>query len=199
MRLVKSITPFLLLLIVCLMTPLVAAAASAETVPMVDYAYQAPLWVQVGLAGLATGLTVQMMAKNPDTGEEERIQFDSEDEDTFLKRLQHFVGLKSKAKVKPVQEKLDATEKENDGLRGMIVGEILRIKKLTSVDDEGEPTFDVEKEQKYLEGLPADRLKMEYERLPKREELKVEQVTTSEEPDDSPDGLYAELAPEEDE
>ena len=179
MRLVKTFAPALIALLLMLFTPLVAAAASAETVPAVDYAMQAPLWMQVSLVGLATGITVHLTAKNVDTDEEESINLDTEDRSTLINRLKHYVGLKTRAATKPLQEQLTASQEENSGLRDIIVGEILRVKKLTQTGEDGEPSFNVEKEKKYLEGLPAERLKMEYERIPQREELKVESVTKS--------------------
>ena len=179
MRLVKTIAPALIALLLVLFTPLVAAAASAETVPLVDYAMQAPLWMQVSLVGLATGITVQLTATDPDTGDEKILDLDSEDKSSFLKNIKRYVKLKVQEKLSPTKAELKAEREENDNLRGLIVGEILRVKKLTQTGEDGEPGFDVEKEKKYLEGLPAERLKMEYERIPQREELKVESVTES--------------------
>lgn len=58
-------------------------------------------------------------------------------------------------------ENASELQSENETLRGVMVGEVVRRKKLSG-NLEGEDA--VQQEQQFLEGLPAERLKMHYER-----------------------------------
>ena len=177
----RSASVFLLLLACLLLAPL-AHAASGASLPD-----GAPL-TAVGLALGCTlmGVTVYLSARNHEKERDESILLDTDNDkqEELAEKIQHYASLKAQEKLGPLEEKSEHLASELSSLKTMVVGEIVRIKKLTAPkNDEGETTLDVEKEAAYLEGLPAERLQMEYERLPeKAETLSVTATTTDAEP-----------------
>lgn len=178
MHLVKHFGALALALLFVAFAPLVAAAASLETV---THASPAPLWAAVGLAGLGAVIHLKIGKRS--------VTLDAEDPSSAHKydeALEAHVEAEKEAAAAPIKENLQAAKEEGSALRGIVVGEILRIRKLTAGED-----FDVEGEKKYLDGLPAERLKMEFDRLPKREEIQLKAKTRNEAPDDSEDPVAA--------
>ena len=188
------ILPLLLMLALAGVTNASAAAEGAG-----GYMGTAPGTVAaLGLGAIALGTVVHLSGTNED-GEEESVMLDTENDDSqgLLKKLKRAAKLKAQAIIGPAKEKLEAAQAENETFRDIIVGEVLRIKKLTAGQDgEGNYDFDVEQEKQYLEGLPADRLKMEYERLPNSEDVKVEQTTTEGEKQGEEDDELQKLRPD---
>lgn len=185
MRLLKSslnaVTTLLLTILLLFTAAPVQAAAQAEAGS--GYGFMTALSVGAFFLG---GAVLQLTARD---GEGEKtITLDTEDEpQTLLGRVKEYAQLKVSEVKSSLQAKLTAAQEENEGLRGILVGEILRIKKLKAgTGEDGEPDFDVEDEKTYLEGLPVERLKMEWKRLPAREEVTAPQTkTTGGAPDDA--------------
>jgi hypothetical protein len=165
------------------------------SVPVVDQTYTSePLpfsgfWYTT-MGFLAIGTVITLRAKDA-TGTKKVIALDTEKSLEFQEGIDTYADLKAEEVAVPLRTQLKVAEGQRDGYRDIIVGEILRIKRLAAPKDkDGKDTFDLEAEKSYLEGLPAERLRMEFDRLPvKREDLKVETVTTGDSPSD-PDDPY---------
>lgn len=178
MHLVKHIGRLLMLVTIAALTPLAAAAAAVDVIPQFG---PAPIWAAVGLAGLGAVIHLKIGKRS--------VTLDAEDPASAHKydeALEEHVETEKEAALAPVSEELTAAQEEGAALRSILVGEILRIRKLTAGED-----FDVEDERKYLDGLPAERLKMEFDRLPKREDIKLKAVTKNEQPADQDDPVAA--------
>jgi len=85
-----------------------------------------------------------------------------------------------------LQADLDATEEELSAMTDLVVSEIIRRQKLAGQIGE-DAELSVEDQREYLEGLPAERLQMEWERAPSEEDLSgsTETATTGDDPDET--------------
>ena len=144
----------------------------------------------VALMGTAH-VTVRTEDKNG-----ERQAFDLEvDEDSPQEQVQaieRYAETREEAARADLQADLDSTEEELDEMRDLVVSEILRRQKLAGQVGE-DADLSVEDQREYLEGLPAERLQMEWERAPKGEDLSgsTQNHTTGDDPDDARTDLDA--------
>jgi hypothetical protein len=98
--------------------------------------------------------------------------------------------------VPELREELSKTEDELDTIREVLVSDIVRRKKLAGKYD-GEDALDQAEDQEFLEGLPAGRLKMHYERAPSGEELSTDAATSNDDPPEgNPDDVYGDAVVE---
>ena len=82
-----------------------------------------------------------------------------------------------------LRSELNAVQHDLATAKEAIVSDIVRRKKLAGEYD-GDDGLDQEADREYLEGLPVDRLKMEYKRAPSDAELDTSSATGNETPDD---------------
>lgn len=134
------------------------------------------LLLMVGMARLT------LRTQNAD-GEAVSLDAHVEDDhaDDSTSAIQRYAELETESAVAEVRQDLEVVTAERDAMRDLMVGEILRRKQLAGLVADGEDAKDgqlkVEDEREYLLGLPAERLKMEYERAPKPAELSAEAKT----------------------
>lgn len=125
----------------------------------------------------ASPIAFAVTRRDGDITRDEVINLDA-DADNFPGELQRVIALRVEAGVGPVQASLSAAQAENAALRALVVGDIIRLRRIT-----GEA--DVEKETRYLVGLPMERLQMEWERTD-RAATPEKPVTGSDAPPDEP-------------
>lgn len=104
-------------------------------------------------------------------------------EEQAMKQLRTFYTQSKEEGAAPMKTRLDAAEAYGQAVRDILVGEIIRLRKLSAPTSEGgEEQFNAEAERQYLEGLPADRLAMEWRRTPAPETVKTDAKTKNENP-----------------
>jgi hypothetical protein len=122
---------------------------------------------------------------------DQNVALDPEDAtsaDRYYAALSAHVDAERNAASEPLKEQLTASKEDASAVRGILVSEIVRIKRLSQKD------LDAEKETAYFEGLPHERLKMEWDRLPKSEEINLSASTKNETPADG--NIVSELDPD---
>lgn len=184
MRALKTLAFGVLAVLFVLCLAPVTAAHAAEAAP---FAGPAPLGTLLTIAGLgAAGIVVRLSAKKYDgEGESrtERFSLDS-DSDQFAEQLEDFGEAKREEGAAPLRLELSATEKTSHEYRDILVGEVLRVQKLSAEDPE---KFDVETERAYLETLRPDQLKLHFDKARQAaQELKLKASTSNEDPADAP-------------
>ena len=113
-------------------------------------------------------------------GRDEIVHLDA-GKDTFASDLTEVIRLKQAESAAPLTTRITALEAENATFRDMLVGEIVRLKRV-----EGET--EVKAETDYLCSLPVERLQMEWSRANKGAAPPVP-VTTPDAPE-SPNGEW---------
>lgn len=187
-----------------LMVALVAvtnASAAAESYAMGAGGYMgiAPgTALALGAGAVGLGAVLRLDGQNED-GDPASVTLDTDNDDSqgLFDKIQRAAKLKAQEIIGPTQEQLEAAQGENSTFRDALIGEIVRVEKLSAGDD-----YDTEAEREFYDGLPAERLTKHYRRkvVEQRSELSVEQATTEGEPQGpEEDDLYSELSPSEDE
>lgn len=192
MHILNRSIALLIVFLLAVFTPLVAAAASAEAVPI---AGNAPLFTSIALAGLGVGAVITLRAKDS-AGHNKLFALDPDKPQEAAEAVAQYEELKAQEVKAPLEAIIQRLKAEITLLREKIAGEILRVRKLTAQEPE---KFDLEAEKLYLMGdeakniepLSVERLLLEFDRLPKREELKVEPATTADKPEDPADPYAA--------
>ena len=179
----------LVVLLLALFTPLVAAAAQAAQPGPVGGIL--PIATVVGLAGL--GAVISLRAKDA-SGNKKSFAVQAEDgkESEAMDSIEAYGDLRADAAAAPLESALERLKAETNQLREILAAEIIRVKKLTAPTSEGgEADFDVEQERLYLlgndetPGLPVSRLKVEYEKaVQEAQELSVDPKTDGSPPQD---------------
>lgn len=176
----------LFVVLLAIMTPLVSAASSLDAAPDIG---PAGLLTTIGLLGLGT--VISLRAKDQ-AGNKRMLTVDTEKPAEAADTIDQYAELKAEEVASPLRETITTLTASLKSAKDILVGEIIRIRMLTAPKGEGgEPDFDATTETAYLEGLPVERLRMEFDRLPKRDALTVEGTTTSDAPADT--DVYAGL------
>lgn len=180
MRALKLLSLSLLAVLFVLCLAPITAAHAAEVAPI---AGPAPLSTLLSLVGLgAAGIVVRLSAKKYDEKGEtrtERFNLDS-DSDQYAEQLETFGEAKLDEGAAPLRLELSATEKSRDEYRDLVIGEVLRVQKLSAAEPD---KFDVETEKAYLETLRPDQLKLHFDKArTAAAELKLKPSTSNEDP-----------------
>jgi hypothetical protein len=126
----------------------------------------------------------------------EPVSLDAEVEDDAAEEsvdaIERYAELEAESRTADLRSQLQDIEEDAGEMRDIIVSDILRRQKLSGEVGE-EADLSVEDQRDYLQGLPADRLKMEWERAPKGEDLSgaTSPATTGDAPDDGTTDLDA--------
>lgn len=147
----------------------------------------------ISLPALLGFAHVTFRTQNAD-GETVSLDADVEDDsaEESVEAIERYAELEAESQTADLQARLDETEEEADQMRELVVGDILRRQKLAGEIGE-DAELSVEDQREYLQGLPAGRLKMEWERAPKGEDLSgaTRPATTGDAPSDETGGLDA--------
>lgn len=138
----------------------------------------------VAMMGMAH-VTVRTKDKN---GESQAFDLEVGDDapQDQVQQIERYAETREERARADLQADLDATEEELSAMTDLVVSEIIRRQKLAGQIGE-DAELSVEDQREYLEGLPAERLQMEWERAPSEEDLSgsTEMVTTGDDPDET--------------
>ncbi len=195
MRALSKILASTLTLLILMMTPLMAAAASLDAAPQIG---PAPLLAALGLVGLGTVITLK--ARDA-TGNKKTFALDTEKPAEMSEVIDQVVELRTEEATAPLHATITRLKSVIQLLREKMAAEIMRVETLAAPrNDKGETQYDAEAQKTYylgdnerhIEPLQAERLCLEFDKAV-RTEVKVPAATTSEEPGDTPtkDDPYA--------
>ena len=116
------------------------------------------------------------------------LEVDDESPQEQVEAIERYAETREQAARADLQAEMNEIEEEMGELRDLVVSDIIRRQKLAGEVGE-DADLSVEDQREYLEGLPAERLQMEYERAPDSEDLSGATAThtTGDDPDDTPD------------
>ena len=140
----------------------------------------------IGFLGMAHRATL----RTTDADGEQRSYDLSIDEDADpseqIEQVERYAETREEAARADLQADLNEAEQELSAMRDLVVSDIIRRQKLAGEIGEDQD-LSIEDQREYLEALPAERLKMEYERAPDSEDLSGSTATqtTGDDPDDT--------------